>query len=110
MYHDYNYEDVLSKIYLGYVYKNNPETPFLEGNVNELFIKIPKSEQEKALNYLEIGKGKGDITCIVHLKEYYAFIGETQKSKDLTIYQDKLFEDFKKRINDSISKSKIFKN
>ncbi len=110
MYHKYNYNKALSDIYLGYIYKHNPKTPFLTGNVNELFVKIPKNEQEKVLNYLEIGVEKGEDACISHLIEYYDFIGETQKSKDLTIYQDKLFEDFKKRINDSISKSKIFKN
>jgi hypothetical protein len=97
MYHEHNYLNALSYIYLGYVYKHNPKIPFLTGNVNELFVKVPKKEQEEALNYLKIGKEKGNLTCIIHLKEYYNYIGEIQKSEELSIYQNKIMEEHKKK-------------
>lgn len=107
-YKKYNYEEALSYIYLGYVYKYNPKIPFLTGNVNELFAKVPKKEHEEALNYLKIGKEKGNLTCIAHLIEYYDYIGELEKSKDLLVYKNKLIEINHKKINDSVNTLKPF--
>ena len=108
MYEKYNYIKSLRSIYFAFIYKNNPNIPFMSGNINELFVKIPKKEQEIALNYLKIGLKKDDYSCIQELINHYKYIGETKKSSDLIIYQDKLVEENYKRIRDSINKKNPF--
>lgn len=103
MYEKYNYTNALSDIYNAYIYKYNPNILFLNGDKSELFKKIPKEEQERALKYLKIGVIKGDYACIESLSEYYLSIGKIDKSKELLKLQEDLIEKHKRKVNDTLS-------
>lgn len=104
MYEKYNQSIALNSIYMAYVYKYNQDVGFLKGNLAELFKNVPPDEQNEALKYLRKGVELGEYSCIEDLSDYYLSIGEPEKSKELLDLEDRLIEEHKQKVDDSLGR------